>query len=95
MKLTPSLQNCYVTGGSQGLGLSLAILLANKGANVTIVARNVQKLEVAVQEIDARNDLLCLKSNIDTPNRNTDKTKTRFSATIPHLSTHLQAHQQL
>lgn len=42
-----------VTGGSQGLGLSLARELAAKGANVVIVAQDVQKLAKAQQEIEA------------------------------------------
>jgi 3-dehydrosphinganine reductase len=42
-----------VTGGSQGLGLSLAKQLAIKGANVVIVAQNVSKLEAAHKEIEA------------------------------------------
>jgi 3-dehydrosphinganine reductase len=45
-------QNCVVTGGSQGLGLGLAILLARKGANVTIVARTESKLKEALAEIE-------------------------------------------
>lgn len=40
-----------LTGGSQGLGKAVGQLLASKGANVIIVARNVQKLEAALQEI--------------------------------------------
>ncbi|EJC99774.1 oxidoreductase [Fomitiporia mediterranea MF3/22] len=45
-------KNCFVTGGSQGLGLSLAVLLAKKGANVTIVARNVENLKKAIAELE-------------------------------------------
>ncbi|KXT06499.1 hypothetical protein AC578_6074 [Pseudocercospora eumusae] len=40
-----------VTGGSQGMGRGLAKLLAQKGANVVIVARNKQKLDEALQYI--------------------------------------------
>lgn len=40
-----------VTGGSSGIGKCMAILAAKKGANVTIIARNVQNLEKAKQEI--------------------------------------------
>jgi len=40
-----------ITGGSQGMGKSVAALLAKKGANVLIVARNVPKLEDALKEI--------------------------------------------
>ena len=44
-------RTAIVTGGSQGLGLSVAKLLATKGAHVVIVAQDVAKLERAVQEI--------------------------------------------
>jgi 3-dehydrosphinganine reductase len=40
-----------ITGGSQGLGKGLGKLLAKKGANVVIVARDVKKLEAALEEI--------------------------------------------
>jgi len=40
-----------VTGGSSGIGKCMAILAAKKGANVTIIARNVQTLEKAKDEI--------------------------------------------
>ncbi|KAL8918222.1 MAG: hypothetical protein Q9172_005515 [Xanthocarpia lactea] len=40
-----------VTGGSQGMGRSVARLLAQKGANVVIAARNVQRLEEALEHI--------------------------------------------
>ena len=83
-----------MTGGSQGLGRSLALLLAKKGANVTIVARNVQKLEVAIQELEVRGGILLFRTNL-TSHRNADKTKTRSSGTIPRLSTPLRAPQQL
>ncbi|KAI9727500.1 MAG: 3-dehydrosphinganine reductase [Chrysothrix sp. TS-e1954] len=42
-----------ITGGSQGLGRSLGRILAEKGANVVIVARNAQKLEEAIQYVSA------------------------------------------
>lgn len=40
-----------VTGGSQGMGLSVAKKLAQRGANVVIVAQNIPKLENAVKII--------------------------------------------
>ncbi len=43
-----------VTGGSQGLGLSIAQKLAAKGANVVIIAQDVVKLERAVSLIKSR-----------------------------------------
>lgn len=42
-----------ITGGSQGMGRGLAKLLAQKGANVVIVARNQQKLAEALKYISA------------------------------------------
>ncbi|EXJ86902.1 hypothetical protein A1O3_03856 [Capronia epimyces CBS 606.96] len=47
-------RTAIVTGGSQGLGLSVAQELASKGANVVIVAQDKAKLERATQAIQAR-----------------------------------------
>jgi len=44
-------QTIIVTGGSQGMGRGVAKLLAQKGANVVIVARDIKKLEGAVEYI--------------------------------------------
>ncbi|CAG8533096.1 3174_t:CDS:2 [Paraglomus occultum] len=46
-------KHVLITGGSQGLGKALAILLAKKGAHVSIVARNKQILDNAIDEIQA------------------------------------------
>lgn len=40
-----------ITGGSQGMGKAVGRLLAEKGANVIIVARNVAKLKDALKYI--------------------------------------------
>lgn len=44
-----------ITGGSDGMGLSVARQLAAKGANLILVARNVGKLEEAVAQLKVRN----------------------------------------
>ncbi|XP_014475990.1 PREDICTED: 3-ketodihydrosphingosine reductase [Dinoponera quadriceps] len=44
-------KHIVVTGGSSGIGKHVAITAAKHGANVTIIARNVHKLEVARKEI--------------------------------------------
>jgi 3-dehydrosphinganine reductase len=41
-----------VTGGSAGLGLALAILLTKLGADVSIVARNEERLQKALEEME-------------------------------------------
>lgn len=46
-------QTAVITGGSQGLGLSVAKEFAKKGANVVIVAQSIPKLEKATNEIKA------------------------------------------
>jgi NAD(P)-dependent dehydrogenase (short-subunit alcohol dehydrogenase family) len=43
----------YITGGSQGIGLATAKMLAQKGAHVAIFARRQQVMEDAVKEISA------------------------------------------
>ncbi|KAK0522968.1 3-dehydrosphinganine reductase [Tilletia horrida] len=49
---TPAGKHILVTGGSQGLGLALAKLLASKGASVTICSRSQSKLDAALVEIE-------------------------------------------
>jgi 3-dehydrosphinganine reductase len=51
-------QTVLITGGSQGMGRGLAKICAQKGANVVIVARNVDKLKAAVEYISVRPALL-------------------------------------
>jgi len=50
-------RKAFVTGGSSGIGLAAARQLAAQGAHVVIAARNVQRLEEAVEEVrKARSD---------------------------------------
>ncbi len=48
-----SQQHAIVTGGSSGIGLAVAKLLASQGANVSVIARTPEKLDAAVREIEA------------------------------------------
>jgi short-subunit dehydrogenase len=45
-------KNVYITGGSSGIGLSTASMLAGAGANVIIFARTREKLEIALKQIE-------------------------------------------
>lgn len=44
-------KHVVVTGGSSGIGKCVAIIAAKHGAHVTIIARDVKKLEIAKNEI--------------------------------------------
>ncbi|CAE6424465.1 unnamed protein product [Rhizoctonia solani] len=52
-KWNPKDKHCYVTGGSTGLGLCLAKILVKDGAHVSIVARNQEKLDQAITELES------------------------------------------
>jgi len=45
--------HAVVTGGSQGIGLEVARLLAERGARVTIVARDPARLDAALVHVDS------------------------------------------
>lgn len=44
-------RHVVVTGGSSGIGKACAVFAAQKGAHVTIIARNIEKLAEAAEEI--------------------------------------------
>jgi short-subunit dehydrogenase len=45
------MKKIVVTGGSEGIGLAIARLLAAEGAQLTLVARNADKLQAAVRSL--------------------------------------------
>src|SRR6186713_1333079 len=55
-----------VTGGSAGIGLSVAKVLANQGARVVIAARRVELLERAADEIERETGRQALAFSADT-----------------------------
>ncbi|EIW65651.1 hypothetical protein TREMEDRAFT_70510 [Tremella mesenterica DSM 1558] len=50
-KFQPGGKICYITGGSSGLGKALAGDMLKQGASVTIVARDIKKLQEAEEEL--------------------------------------------
>lgn len=44
-------QHAIITGGSSGIGKATAKLLAQQGANISLIARDRHKLEIAQQEV--------------------------------------------
>lgn len=75
-----TVQHCYVTGGSAGLGLALAVLLTKKGADVSIVARNEERLQKALAEMEVSPSQLDAYANIQTHDchRQLGKHQTKF-----------------
>ncbi|PIB02047.1 3-ketodihydrosphingosine reductase tsc10 [Cercospora beticola] len=65
-----------ITGGSQGMGRGLGKLLAQKGANVVIVARTQKKLDEALEYISAaakngeRQRFLAISADVSKPEEN-------------------------
>lgn len=45
-------KNALVCGSTQGIGKAIAVELANQGANVTLFARNEERLNAAMRELD-------------------------------------------
>lgn len=51
MNTTLSNQNVVIIGGTSGIGLAVAKLIAQKGANLTIASRSLERLQKARLEI--------------------------------------------
>ena len=46
-------KNALVCGSTQGIGKATAILLAKEGVNVTLIARNEEKLKAVLSELES------------------------------------------
>lgn len=65
-------KNVFITGGSSGIGLSIARILAEKGAHIIIFARNEERLERALKEVTACSTsedqrFSCLRMDVSDP----------------------------
>lgn len=64
-------KHVVITGGSSGIGKSVAVLAAQKGAHVTILARNIDKLTEAQEEIKkhcVKEEQIISKVSVDVAN---------------------------
>jgi len=55
MELNIKNKNALVCGSTQGIGKATAILLAEEGVNVTLIARNEEKLKAVLAELPNKN----------------------------------------
>lgn len=64
-------RHVVITGGSSGIGKAVAILAAQEGAHVSIIARNVDKLNAAQKEIEevTKQEHLITKVSCDVSNK--------------------------
>jgi NAD(P)-dependent dehydrogenase (short-subunit alcohol dehydrogenase family) len=53
-----------ITGGSRGLGLQMARLLAEEGAKLAILARNQPELEAARQELAEKTEVMVIPTDV-------------------------------
>lgn len=49
-------KHAFVCGGSDGIGKASAIVLANLGASITVIAKNEHKLSATIQELNKSHD---------------------------------------
>uniref|UniRef100_A0A0W0F8R7 Oxidoreductase n=1 Tax=Moniliophthora roreri TaxID=221103 RepID=A0A0W0F8R7_MONRR len=80
-KWNPAGLHVYITGGSTGLGLTVAVLMVQHEAHVSIVARNKMRLDDALAELEKhrRNPSQKLKAYsfvLDTATESSDALKT-------------------
>ena len=72
-----------VTGGSEGIGFSIALYLASEGCNLVIVSRDKKKLDKATNRIKKKYKIKCLAvegdvSNPNLPSKVFNKVKKEF-----------------
>lgn len=85
IRLNSELKHAYVTGGSTGLGLSLATILVERGAHVSIIARNQGRLDTAISHLEVSEILGKIHSKIKIPRTTVDTLDNLLKHTHSHL----------
>lgn len=93
-RLADEEQHCFVTGGSSGTGLALAVILARRGADVSIVARNQARLDKALEILEVHRHPYATFLNTDPSGRRHARTPRRFSKRILSQWTPKRSHLQ-
>lgn len=57
-------KTAIVTGASSGIGTAIAKELVNAGANVVLAARNKEKLESIALDVDKKESILCIPTDV-------------------------------
>ncbi len=67
MDLKLNNKNALVCGSTQGIGKATAMLLATQGVNVTLVARNEDKLKVVLSELPSHRNHSYIVADFSNP----------------------------
>ena len=78
-------KNIVITGASSGIGLSIASLCAERGANLVLLARRLDLLEEIKKDLEARFSCNVLVYKLDVSN--TEEVKAVFSKLLTELTT--------
>ncbi|MAE82856.1 MAG: hypothetical protein CMB80_08990 [Flammeovirgaceae bacterium] len=77
-------KNAIITGGSHGIGLATAQMLASEGCNIAILSRNSQRLKEAKFQIE-KYGVECLAISVDVLKR--DQVENSFKNILDHWKT--------
>jgi NAD(P)-dependent dehydrogenase (short-subunit alcohol dehydrogenase family) len=77
-------QQALIIGGSGGIGRSVVEILLTQGANVTIVGRNLDKLQATAADLEDRGKIHIWQADIS-DRQDTSRLIDRIAAELPHV----------